>query len=360
MSNSTPREKCTNPGCGDSFEGFVTRDNLTYPCGTCLGMGYMPFSEPPPIVTDESRGKAFPEQNLEAQAPNNRALLVDELERIGGREQGIVNHSLFKNVTPEDSPDPVATSPVSEKEGDKEWPKKESTQTGNIPADLNEMTAASSTLATTSNVPMVTAIRNLAKPNHAVVNLDKYDVIPRATSPNPEGKGIKQIIEELCDKACDEICRLKVSYQGDTFPESTAKEITNTLAQSVRDHAVREERTKREVLIAQLKRSVVKLWNAVTEGKFNPRSIVGDETLHMKEILFGDKWPTVDPVIEKLSIAQARAEKAEKDAERLYHHLYIATSLLGIELSREDKPAWRQLASMKEALSLHASLKGNK
>lgn len=189
MSNPTPREKYTNPGCGDSFEGFVTRDNLTYPCGTCLGIGYMPFSEPPPIVTDESRGKAFPEQNLEAQAPSNsgvyggshvchecgkpviNGMICDHKEPP---KRKVKNMSKQFNNTPgnwsvladpeaiplatfqyEESAtawrdkmcrtgiviaaSPLAASAISEKEGDKEWPKKESTQTGNIPADLNEM-----------------------------------------------------------------------------------------------------------------------------------------------------------------------------------------------------------------------------
>lgn len=39
------------------------------------------------------------------------------------------------------------------------------------------------------------------------------------------------------------------------------------------------------------KRAVSKLWEAVARGVYDSRSVVGDETLSMKEALYGDEWP---------------------------------------------------------------------
>lgn len=116
MSNETPRDKCTNPGCGDSFEGFVTRNNIIYPCDTCLCTGYMPQA-----------------QNLEAQAPSNndRSQFDDYRQEdwmwqaaesivthadIAGHTfaQAITSvHRIIEGLAPKES---VAASTVSEKE----------------------------------------------------------------------------------------------------------------------------------------------------------------------------------------------------------------------------------------------------
>lgn len=51
------------------------------------------------------------------------------------------------------------------------------------------------------------------------------------------------------------------------------------------------EKAAMQVQHDQLKRSVAILWHAVADGVYGARSIVGDQTLIMKEILFGDNWP---------------------------------------------------------------------
>lgn len=43
--------------------------------------------------------------------------------------------------------------------------------------------------------------------------------------------------------------------------------------------------------VSACERGVAKLWYSVADGCYDARSLVGDETLSLKEILFGDKWP---------------------------------------------------------------------
>lgn len=52
--------------------------------------------------------------------------------------------------------------------------------------------------------------------------------------------------------------------------------------------------------IIVLKRSVATLWDAVQRGIYDARSIVGDETLHMKEALFGEGYDELEIELNKL------------------------------------------------------------
>lgn len=62
--------------------------------------------------------------------------------------------------------------------------------------------------------------------------------------------------------------------------------------------ALRAENNAMAVQVGVCKRAVSKLWQAVADGQYDARSIVGDETLSMKEVLFGNEWPPVDKLRE--------------------------------------------------------------
>lgn len=253
MSNETTREKCRNPYCVKGQYPY-SRNGLVCGysiCQTCRGTGYMPCGDPDCINGVINDIEGGMQVKCLKCFPPQAQTLDARLELLKKCRERM------RNYTPEQR------------------------------AALNKNLEASQ-----------------FAPDKDETKVVVYDEI-----------GLDQIIEELCDKACDEICGFKVSYQGDTFARRKAQWITNELAHAVRGHAAREEQGKAQEVITELRS-------------------------HYEE---------------QLSLAQARADKAEKDADMLAGALDI--------LNHNGKDGWNLkqiIQRLDSALSHHVLLKKNK
>lgn len=132
----------------------------------------------------------------------------------------------------------------------------------------------------------------------------------------PERDSLRAQLEDLSRRnlnANNELLHVRLAYKDLRAQLETARQhiehykrqrdeisLIRDRLQSDRDKALRvaEEAQKENnaltVQVGVCKRAVAKLWQAVADGCYDARSLVGDETLSMKEVLFGDQWPPID------------------------------------------------------------------
>jgi hypothetical protein len=106
---------------------------------------------------------------------------------------------------------------------------------------------------------------------------------------------IRPIIDEL-EAARKEITKLEIYAD---LMRAGEKDSNARIAELERENErLKEANLKLRLDHARLAESIAKLWDSVARGVHDARSLVGDETLHMKEIIFGDKWPSAESIRE--------------------------------------------------------------